>query len=91
MVAIVTVPPETKLDAYPNPASQQFTIRFSRISDRVWTITIADLSGHLVHANAVQSLNNLVRVKYNKTLLPVLYIIKLGNNEQTLLGKLLIR
>jgi hypothetical protein len=91
VVMVSTVPAETKLDVFPNPASQQFTLRFSGISDKIWTITIADLAGNIVYTNAMQSLYNLIQVKTNKILPPSLYIIKLRSNDRTLFGKLLIK
>ncbi|HWK08235.1 MAG TPA: T9SS type A sorting domain-containing protein [Puia sp.] len=76
---------------YPNPAGRAFTIRLGEPGSPVISVAISDLTGKTVWSQSCHTSGNLIPVTLSGILVPGIYFVRLTDNGQTQMGKLLIR
>lgn len=81
---------QNTLGFYPNPAGSNFTIRRGETGSPVVSVAISDLTGKIVWSQSCHATGNLIPVTLNTVLTPGIYFVRLVDNGQTQIGKLLI-
>ena len=82
---------------FPNPATDQFTVQFpaaggvAAAGSESYQLTLVDLAGKTVLAMNSVPVNGQIHVVIGSRLVPGMYLVKVGNKEEQIFGKVLIR
>jgi hypothetical protein len=79
-----------RITVFPNPVIDQFTVQFEGGATEATALALVDMSGKTVFTMQTVPVNGQIHVAIGKRLTPGIYMVRLSNQQGTLVSKIMV-